>query len=169
MMTPQQIFKTAREYQEIWSDLKNKGMTNHLRHETSKRLGLSLPQGDRYKAFSDLIPEVQNLIYDYNVGMSSLLVIAPHTLAEQRGIYDILLTAQNEGYCLVRTFVKQVVDSYRDGKHCWDEIKADCPPLPRNKKSFTKPQKHPCLFFRNRQPWPLIFLYTPKRIKASTI
>lgn len=131
----------AQLYKEIYSNLEESGFSGNKRVEVAKRMGMSQAQADRYNAFGNLLPEIQNLMREHEVGMSSLLKISTHTYYEQKEIYDILLRAFKEDFSLTRDFVEHVVDEYRQGKTSWDTIKCSCNNY--RKKDRKKPQfKH---------------------------
>lgn len=135
-MNYQDVYKRAREYREIYSDLLKKGFVGNLREETAKRMGMSVPQADRYAQFQRMIPAVQNLIRDYGAGLSNLQILVSHSDAEQQELCDLLLAAHNEGVGLHRNFIKQAAYSYRSGKRCWADMKADC-------SAFLSPKRKP--------------------------
>ena len=122
----EKVFEIAREYKREYELLQASGFAGNLREEVARRLGMSVPQGDRYAAFGDLLPDVQNLVRDYDVGMSSLQPICSYSAEEQSEIYDILITAQNHGVRLTREVIKQIVNKYRAGEENWNEIEPDC-------------------------------------------
>ena len=109
-------YKMHEEY------LKSINFTGKMRDEIAKRLGISVPQADRYNAINKVIIQVWDMIRDEVVGMSSVLPMASHAPEEQIEIYNIMQEALQMGVNLTRGTVKQIVDSYREGKRSWDEI-----------------------------------------------
>lgn len=118
----EKAFEIAREYKREYELLQVSSFAGNLREEVAKRLRMSVPQGDRYAAFWKLIPDVQNMVRDYNVGISNLQPIAPHPEEEQREIYDILVTAYNNGVKLTRDVIDKIVSQYRSGEKSWSEM-----------------------------------------------
>lgn len=133
------------QYLKVSDQLEKFDFNENKRKEIAKRLNISVQQADRYKAFSRLIPEVQNLVRDYNVGMSSLLKIVPYPAADQRIIYSILLDAQEDGFLLTRSFVEDIIELYQTGKKSWLMLKPYCNSykkrVKREKKSTTSEKK----------------------------
>ena len=138
----QKTIDTAQKYKQIYSHLETSDFSGNLRKEAAKRMGMSVSQADRYKDFNKLIPEIQNLMRDYGVGMSNLLKISSHMHSEQREIYDIILDARKDEFSLSREFINHIVDEYRDGNISWDMLKESCNNY--KKSSPQTPQsKHP--------------------------
>ena len=138
------IMDTLDKYLHISKQLEESDFTGNKRMEIAQRLDISVQQSDRYKAFSKLIPDVQNLIRDYNVGMSSLLKIAPYSASDQRIIYSILLDAQADDFLLTRLFVEHIIDLYQAGKRSWFVLKPYCNSYKKNikrKKKSTNSEK----------------------------
>ena len=140
------IMDTLDKYLHISKQLEESDFTGNKRMEIAQRLDISVQQSDRYKAFSKLIPDVQNLIRDYNVGMSSLLKIAPYSASDQRIIYSILLDAQADDFLLTRLFVEHIIDLYQAGKRSWFVLKPYCNSYKKNikrkKKSTNSEEKY---------------------------
>lgn len=125
-MTYLEMIKAASKYQEIYTQLQMTGFPENLRKETAKRMGMSVPNADRYGAFGRLLPLVQTLARDCDAGMSSLLTLGGHSHTAQRALYDILINAWNDGFSLKRDFIRLVVSEFDEGKESWDKIKPSC-------------------------------------------
>lgn len=113
-------YKMHEEY------LKEAGFTGKIREEVAKRLGISVPQADRYNSMNKIILPVWDMVREETVGMSSVLPMASHRPEEQEEIYKIMQEALKKGATLTRDTVKLIVDSFRNGKKTWAEI-ADLP------------------------------------------
>lgn len=113
-------YKMHEEY------LKQAGFIGKPREEIAKRLGISIPQADRYNAMNKVIMPVWDMVRDEIVGMSSVLPMASHTPEEQKEIYDIMVAARRAEVTLTRDVVKKIVEGYRNGKRTWAEV-ADLP------------------------------------------
>lgn len=135
------FIETSKEYKRIESELKASGFTDNKREEIAKRLGLSVQQADRYKSFSNLIPDVQNLIRDYGSGMSSLLKIGTFSPNEQKNIADILIKASEEGYILTRKFIDHVMSLYNSDIKCWELMAPLCSDFKKEKKTAVRSNK----------------------------
>ena len=128
-------YKMHEEY------LKEAGFTGKIREEVAKRLGISVPQADRYNSMNKIILSVWDMVREETVGMSSVLPLASHNPEEQEEIYKIMQEALKKGATLTRDTVKLIVDSFRNGKKTWAEI-ADLPRdsgLPLNMNINTDP------------------------------
>lgn len=121
-----EIFETARIYKEHYRQLQAAGFTGNFRKEIASRMGLSLPQADRYHTFTHLIPEVQQLLRDCSAGMSSLLIIASHSAEEQLELASLLSEACENGFRLTRPFVHHIVSHYRNGIRTWPKLQPLC-------------------------------------------
>lgn len=113
-------YKMHEEY------LRMSGFNGKVRDEIAKRLGISIPQADRYNAMNKVIEAVWDMVRDEAVGMSSVVPLAAHEPSEQAEIYNIMQEALSRKVNLTRDTVKRIVDGYRDGKKTWAEI-ADLP------------------------------------------
>lgn len=120
------ILENARKYREIHQRLQETGFCGNLREEIAQRMGMSVPNADRYGTFGRLIPLVQNMVRNCDVGMSSLLILAQHSHSEQQELYDILMEAWVDEVPLTRDFINCAVNCYRDGKRSWEAMKQDC-------------------------------------------
>ena len=117
--------------------------SNKMREEVAKRLGLSIPQADRYNTMNKVILPVWDMVSREIVGMSSVLPMAKHTPEEQQVIYEIMQEAIKANVDLTRDTVKKIVAEYREGKKTWAEI-ADLPRdsgLPLNGSINTEPSE----------------------------
>jgi hypothetical protein len=117
--------------------------SNKMREEVAKRLGLSIPQADRYNTMNKVILPVWDMVSREIVGMSSVLPMAKHTPEEQQVIYEIMQEAIKADVDLTRDTVKKIVAAYREGKKTWAEI-ADLPRdsgLPLNASINTEPSE----------------------------
>lgn len=115
------LFMKRYKLHEVY--LTNSGFDGNFRSEIAKRMGLSVQQADRYAAMSQLIVPILDLIQSEEVGMSSVMPIAPHTVEEQQEIYDIMMVAHSDGTALTRATVKDIVSAYRDGRKTWAAVK----------------------------------------------
>ena len=118
----------------------------NIRKERANRLGISTQQADRYYAFTQLIPELQNLFFDYKISMSGLIKLKPYSIYDQRIVYDILCEAIQDGCNITRDILIEIIDKYKDGIHTWNimkphlqNIRMSVPPknkICNNKKNF---------------------------------
>ena len=140
-------YKMHEEYLESINFKGNK------REEIAKRLGISVPQADRYNTMNKVIMPVWDMVRGEVVGMSSVMPMASHSPEEQTEIYDIMQGAQRKGVSLTRDTMKKIVDGYREGKRTWAEV-ADLPRdsgLPMNAFINTEPgeTREPVEYGRN--------------------
>ena len=103
--------------------LENSGFSGNFRSEIAKRMGLSVQQADRYAALSQLIVPILDLVQQEEVGMSSVMPIAPHSVEEQQEIYEIMMVAHTNGISLTRATVKDIVSAYREGRKTWAAVR----------------------------------------------
>lgn len=113
-------YKMHEEY------LNSIGFQGNKREEIAKRLGISIPQADRYNALNRVILEVWDMIRAEQVGMSSVQPMAKYSREEQYEIYGILQEALAKDVELTRGTVNNIVKEYAKGKRSWAEI-ADLP------------------------------------------
>lgn len=128
-------YKMHEEY------LKSSHFVGSLRDEIARRLGVSIPQADRFNTMNKVILPVWELVKNEIVGMSSVLPMASHTQDEQAEIFKIMQEALDKKVTLTRETMKKLVDGYRKGKKTWAEI-ADFPRdsgLPLNGSLNTEP------------------------------
>lgn len=118
------LFSTRYKMHEEY--LKEAGFTGNMREEIARRLGISVPQADRYNTMNKVIMPVWDMVRNDTVGMSSVQPMASHTPDEQCVIYGIMLEALDKNINLTRETMKQIVDGFRKGKLTWAEI-ADLP------------------------------------------
>lgn len=118
------LFSTRYKMHEEY--LKEAGFAGNVREEIARRLGISVPQADRYNAMNKIITPVWDMVRNDIVGMTSVMPMASHPLEEQAMIYDIMLEALDLNVNLTRETMKQIVDGFRKGKRAWAEI-ADLP------------------------------------------
>lgn len=140
-MLHENIVTVIKQYEKLSLQLEETDFVGNKREEIAKRLGLSVQQADRYKAFFKLIPEIQNLFYKQQAGMSSLLKIAPLSFYEQKEIFDILSNALQNNLSLTRDFVIQTIDYYKNGFTSWKDIEPYCktPIIPSKKNTLPPP------------------------------
>ena len=119
-------WENAQRYRKEREFLVSTGFQGNLREESAIRSGFSVAQGDRFNSFLTLLPEVQNLVRFDNVGLSSVLLLAPHPFGEQKDIYKILRDTEMDVGKLTRDFINCVVQAYRGGKKYWPDIRPDC-------------------------------------------
>ena len=129
-------YEIARQYQREEEKLKKAGFSGNLRVELAKRLGMSVSNSDRYSMFNKLHPDLQTLVRDYDVGISSLQKTSSHSIFEQKEIYEILKDAHTDGVQLTRDAISQIIDHYRNALKTWLEIKPLCT------LSFGEPHPH---------------------------
>lgn len=104
-------YKMHEEY------LKSIGFKGKLREEIAKRLGISVPQADRYKNMNKIILPVWDMVRDEIVGMSSVMPLASHDLEEQLEIYNIMQDTYDKNINLTRDTVKKIIENYREEKN----------------------------------------------------
>ena len=109
-------YKMHEEY------LKSVNFNGNYREEIAKRLGISVPQADRYNTMNKIVLPVWDMVRAEIVGISSVQPMASHSEDEQMEIYNILQDALKNDVTLTRDTVKMIVDNYRDGKKTWAEI-----------------------------------------------
>ena len=114
-------YKMHEEY------LRETGFTGKLRKEIAKRLGISIPQADRYSRMNKIILPVWDMVRDEIVGMSSVLPLAALPPDEQENILSIFRDCISEEVDLTRETVKLIVDGYNNGKKTWDAIDMNKP------------------------------------------
>ena len=102
--------------------LKSVNFNGNYREEIAKRLGISVPQADRYNTMNKIVLPVWDMVRAEIVGISSVQPMASHSEDEQMEIYNILQDALKNDVTLTRDTVKMIVDNYRDGKKTWAEI-----------------------------------------------
>lgn len=109
-------YKMHEEY------LRARHFGGNIRDEIARRLGVSVPQADRYKTMNKVILSVWDMVSDGVVGMSSVLPMASHSEEEQAEIYAIMQEALKQDVTLTRDTMKLIVEKYREGKRTWAEI-----------------------------------------------
>lgn len=76
---------------EQWKDLlERQGYDGSIREEIALRLGCSVKQADKYRAFGNLIDEFKQIVRDGKCGRESLLTVAYMEKSEQRDFYGFL-------------------------------------------------------------------------------
>lgn len=123
-LTGTQIREYTRDYQRLEEKYANEGIVSHTRERISRDMGLSIQQADRYKKMNSLISDIQELVFDKVIGMSSSFPIATQSDWEQHEIKEILYSAIHDNWKLTRPCVKHIVDEYRSGKRDWTDIKS---------------------------------------------
>lgn len=116
---------SVRDYQRCQEKYEEEGI-KHTREKIAKDMGLSVQQADRYKQIAELISDIQELVFNSTLGMSSVQPISTHSRAEQYEIYNILQDAISENCTLTRDCIAKIVREYRNGKRLWSEIKPAC-------------------------------------------
>lgn len=99
------------------------GFKGNKLEEIAKRLGISVAQSSRYKQFNKVILPVWDLVRNEVVGMSSVVPLATFEVNEQEEIMKIFEECIHEGDSLTRDRCKKIIDSYKEGKKNYFEIK----------------------------------------------
>jgi ParB/RepB/Spo0J family partition protein len=115
----------ARRYKMHEEYLVDAGFTGSLREEIAKRLGMSVQNADRYKQFTKIILPVWDMVQAEKVGMSSVLPMASHPVAEQEEILSVLNECLESGGKLTREMCDKIIKGYRDGKKSFNQIISD--------------------------------------------
>lgn len=77
---------------EQWKELlERQGYEGSIREEIALRLGCSVKQADKYKAFGNLIDEFKQLVREGKCGRESLLSVSYMNKSEQKSFYDFLI------------------------------------------------------------------------------
>ena len=131
-ITSLEIRNYVRDYQRYEEALSATGKCTQNKMATA--MGMSVQQVVRYRNIQLLIPELQELVYDKTIGLSSAQPISTHCHSEQHEIYRILKEALEDHCKLTRICVKQIVFEYRNGKKSWHDIKSACDIAARESK-----------------------------------
>jgi hypothetical protein len=123
----------CRRYKLHEEFLKGVGFEGSLRQEIARRLGVSVPQADRYNQMNKIITPFWDWVRDDTAGLSSVLPLAALDENEQREAYEYLKNLRAEGVTLTRERVKHVIDGrmYRhkesggDGAEATEFIRAE--------------------------------------------
>lgn len=108
---PLLLVKRYKEHEKYLSSISFEG---NIRDEIAKRLGVSVQQADRYKTLGKCIPEIQQLVADEKLGMSSAQPIAPLSEEDQHKFFNILQEALSNDARLTRDYVKHMVDVFKE-------------------------------------------------------
>lgn len=115
-----------RRCQAVKAYLEETGFKGNLHEEIARRLGISRKTVFDYLALGKLIEPIQ-LLVKAGLGRSNVQPVAQFDPDDQAQIYEIMQDAQSQDVELTRTLLKQICDSYTDGKRTWAEISAAQP------------------------------------------
>lgn len=136
------------------------GFKGNRNEKIAKCLGVSVKQGEKYKAFSKIIPEFWELVRNNDAAKDGLYRLGAKSEEEQKGIYDFFIECNPSGfhpysvkyendlinaYCSFRCRTKTDFDAYIMKKHNTDskieESKTDDIIIGNNKTEETKREK----------------------------
>lgn len=100
------------------------GFNGNKREEIAKRLGISIPQADRYNYFNKIISPVWDLVRAESVGMSSVIGMSSLTVEDQNKVYQIFLQYLEKENRISREKCDLIIQSFKAGKAPEDILKS---------------------------------------------
>ncbi|MCR4745269.1 MAG: ParB N-terminal domain-containing protein [Lachnospiraceae bacterium] len=119
---PLLLIKRYKEHEKYLNEIKFDG---NIRDEIANRLGISTQQADRYKQLGKCIPEIQQMVAEEKIGMSTAVYIAPLETADQEKFYQIMLEAIADETSITRTFMQKMIKHFKAGHNDWSAIKEE--------------------------------------------
>lgn len=113
----------VKRYKEHERYLNGINFDGNVRDEIAKRLGVSTQQADRYKQLGKCIPEIQNMVAEEKLGLSSAVYVAPLDSAEQKKFYQIMLDAIDDNTSITRTLITKMIKYFKMELWTWEAIK----------------------------------------------
>ena len=118
----------VKRYGEHEKYLKEIGFKGNIRDEIANRLGVSIQQADRYKSLGKCIPEIQALVTEDKIGLSTATYIAPLDVEEQKRFYPLMLDALEDPDMkgvITRTQMPKIIKYFKMGLGSWESIKSE--------------------------------------------
>lgn len=106
----------AKRYKMHEAYLTESGFNGNKREEIAKRLGISIPQADRYNYFNKIISPVWDLVKNESVGMSSVLGMSTFSIEDQNEVYQIFLKYLEYENRISREKCDLIIRSFKAGK-----------------------------------------------------
>lgn len=136
---PLLMVKRYREHEKYLDSIDFKGSK---RQEIANRLGVSEAQADRYRNVGRCIPEIQSLVYDEKLGMSTVDPVAPMTESEQKKLYTIIVDALEDHDMkgvITRPQMTKIIKYFKMEMWTWASIKAQIKQESIPDMTFTAP------------------------------
>ena len=121
---PLLLVKRYREHEKYLNDI---GFSGSIRKEIANRLGVSEAQADRYRNVGRCISEIQTLVYEEKIGMSTVDPIAPMSESEQKKFYNIIVDALADNDMkgsITRPQMTKMIKYFKLEMWTWEAIKA---------------------------------------------
>lgn len=121
---PLLLVKRYGEHEKYLNDI---GFEGNIRDEIANRLGVSIQQADRYKALGKCIPEIQAMVAEDKLGLSTATYISPLDKADQKKFYPIMLDAiadPDMKGVITRSQMPKMIKYFKMELWTWEAIKA---------------------------------------------